>query len=75
VLRVDVRARARVAAGAGDTVRTRCAWTNPSDTNVHFGENTEDEMCFTFEIYYPKITAAQWSWAVPAYTSKCSPTR
>jgi hypothetical protein len=41
---------------------------------VHFGEDTDDEMCFTFELYYPKITQAGWSWAAPTLASKCSPT-
>jgi cytochrome c551/c552 len=59
---------------AGDTVSTRCAWNNPGDTAVSFGENTEDEMCFTFELYYPKITAAQWNWSLPASLSQCHPT-
>ncbi|MFT3767195.1 MAG: peptidylglycine alpha-amidating monooxygenase [Minicystis sp.] len=59
---------------AGDTVRTRCAWTNPSDQAVHFGENTEDEMCFTFELYYPKIESPNWNWSIPSFISKCSPT-
>jgi hypothetical protein len=58
----------------GDTVSTRCAWDNPGDAAVKFGENTEDEMCFTFELYYPKITLPSWNWAIPAYTSKCAPT-
>ena len=58
----------------GDTVSTRCAWNNPSATPVHFGENTEDEMCFSFEIYYPKITIANWNWSVPSQLSKCAPT-
>ena len=58
----------------GDTIGTRCAWNNPSDTAVSFGENTEDEMCFTFELYYPKITTPQWNWALPSVLSQCSPT-
>jgi hypothetical protein len=41
---------------------------------VKFGENTEDEMCFTFTMYYPAITTAGWSWMLPALGSKCSPT-
>jgi cytochrome c551/c552 len=59
---------------AGDVVSTRCAWNNPGDTDVHFGENTEDEMCFSFALYYPKITAAQWNWALPSFLSKCANT-
>ncbi|APR85313.1 Hypothetical protein A7982_10662 [Minicystis rosea] len=60
---------------AGDKVSTRCAWQNPGNTVVHFGENTEDEMCFTFELYYPKITIPSWTWGAPAYLSKCAPTQ
>jgi hypothetical protein len=63
-----------VVVNTGDKVSTRCAWNNPSDYPVKFGENTEDEMCFTFELYYPKITSANWNWAVPAAASKCAPT-
>jgi Copper type II ascorbate-dependent monooxygenase, N-terminal domain/Copper type II ascorbate-dependent monooxygenase, C-terminal domain len=58
----------------GDVVSTRCAWKNDGDADVHWGENTEDEMCFTFALYYPKINSAQWSWGLPSYLSKCSPT-
>jgi hypothetical protein len=58
----------------GDTVSTRCAWANPTSNAVSFGEFTEDEMCFSFTMYYPRITAPGWSWSVPATQSKCSPT-
>jgi len=37
----------------GDTVTTVCSYTNPSAQNVTFGENTGNEMCFNFAIYYP----------------------
>jgi hypothetical protein len=60
--------------GPGDTITTRCAWFNPGATTVSFGENTEDEMCFSFAVYYPKITLTQWNWAIPAYLATCSPT-
>lgn len=56
---------------AGDKVRTRCAWNNPGSQPVSFGEDTEDEMCFTFELYYPKITLPNWNWALPTLGSKC----
>lgn len=58
----------------GDTVRTRCVWDNPSSTSVGFGENTEDEMCFDFAIYYPRITGANWKWLKPAVGAACAPT-
>jgi hypothetical protein len=60
--------------GAGDTVTTRCAWKNPSDKSVGFGPYTEDEMCFSFMMYYPKIQSTQWSWMMPAIRSSCAPT-
>ena len=59
---------------SGDTISTRCAWNNPGNNPVGFGEQTEDEMCFTFELYYPKITLPQWNWALPSVLSQCSPT-
>jgi hypothetical protein len=37
----------------GDKVFTTCTYTNDTDQAVHFGENTEDEMCFNFAAYYP----------------------
>jgi hypothetical protein len=60
--------------GPGDTVSTRCAWQNPGNNAVTFGENTENEMCFGFVVYYPKITATQWNWSIPSLLSQCSPT-
>jgi hypothetical protein len=59
---------------AGDTVRTRCAWDNPTSQDVHFGEQTSDEMCFGFLMYYPRIVQAGWQWGTPALLSTCSPT-
>ncbi|MFT3775404.1 MAG: peptidylglycine alpha-amidating monooxygenase [Minicystis sp.] len=58
----------------GDTIRTRCAWDNPGTVPVGFGENTEDEMCFTFAIYYPRIADPKWKWLKPAVGATCSPT-
>lgn len=55
----------------GDTVRTRCTWDNTTDAPVSQGENTDDEMCYGFTIYYPKVTSSLWSWALPAYTATC----
>jgi hypothetical protein len=54
----------------GDTVRTKCAWNNTSNTDVTFGEMTSQEMCFGFVMYYPKIAGNQPF--APAYTSKCT---
>jgi hypothetical protein len=58
----------------GDVVSTRCAWTNPTDQTVGYGAYTEDEMCYSFTAYYPRVTAGPWSWALPAAQSTCSPT-
>jgi hypothetical protein len=59
---------------AGDTVRTRCAWTNTRDTTVTYGPWTSDEMCYSFTMYWPKITSGSWSWETPL-ASQCSPTQ
>ena len=55
----------------GDVLQTQCAWNNPGDTAVGFGEDTTDEMCFTFLAYYPAITNPLWSWVVPAALGSC----
>jgi hypothetical protein len=54
----------------GDTVKTNCIWENPTDRTVTYGENTEDEMCYSFTMYYPKITSSLWRWAAPAATAQ-----
>jgi copper type II ascorbate-dependent monooxygenase-like protein len=56
----------------GDTVDTSCTWTNTTDEEVTFGELSTNEMCYSFTMYYPKITSAAWSWAYPALYSVCS---
>jgi alpha-glucosidase (family GH31 glycosyl hydrolase) len=38
---------------SGDTITTTCIFSNPGNTTVTFGENTENEMCFNFAVYYP----------------------
>jgi hypothetical protein len=55
----------------GDIIRTQCGWTNTTGAEVGYGENTADEMCYSFTMYYPKIKAPLWSWAAPALTSSC----
>jgi hypothetical protein len=37
----------------GDAIRTTCVYDNPTSQAVHFGEKTEDEMCFNFVLLYP----------------------
>ena len=56
----------------GDVVRQRCAYRNETTRTITFGENTEDEMCFGFTLYYPRIRASFWSWGYPSATSECT---
>jgi hypothetical protein len=56
---------------AGDTIRTTCSWTNPNSFNVSYGEDTKDEMCYSFTMYYPRVQGLS-SWAIPAATSQCN---
>lgn len=56
-----------------DVIRTRCAWNNTTGSTVRFGENTADEMCYSFTTYYPRIASPFWSWAAPALSAQCSP--
>lgn len=55
----------------GDTVRTVCDFTNTTDHGVTFGPSASDEMCFSYTMYYPKILASNWNWALPALYSTC----
>jgi hypothetical protein len=43
----------RVQLNAGDTVTTVCKYKNDTGATVRFGQNTENEMCFNFALYYP----------------------
>jgi len=54
----------------GDTVKTNCVWENPTTRTVEYGENTDDEMCYSFTMYYPKITSSLWRWGTPAGLAK-----
>lgn len=54
-----------------DKIRTTCAWKNATGSTVSFGESTDEEMCYSFTIYWPKVKAATWSWAFPALQSTC----
>jgi len=42
-----------VVLNTGDSVTTTCVFSNPTNQNVGFGENTGNEMCFNFAVYYP----------------------
>jgi hypothetical protein len=57
----------------GDVVRTRCAWNNTTDVPVVQGEDSADEMCLDFVLYYPKADNLL-SWALPAHGSQCTET-
>ncbi|MEY4509033.1 MAG: hypothetical protein RLZZ450_1155 [Pseudomonadota bacterium] len=37
----------------GDVVTTTCHYKNDTNKVVGFGENTGNEMCFNFVVYYP----------------------
>jgi len=43
----------------GDALRTTCTYDNLGDSQVHFGEKTEDEMCFNFLMVYPISSLGQ----------------
>lgn len=55
----------------GDSLKTTCEWSNPSDKKVGWGEDTLDEMCFNFITYYPKRSDYRWNGLAPSYFSKC----
>jgi len=55
----------------GDTVTTHCTWNNTTSSAVGFGENTDDEMCFDFVSYYPRVTSNSWNWLLPSYAANC----
>jgi hypothetical protein len=56
---------------AGDNVSVRCAWQNPSAVPVTYGERTQDEMCYVFAAYWPRISLPGWNWQAAAGGSKC----
>ncbi len=58
----------------GDTVRTQCIWNNNTPIERSFGEGTNDEMCFNFVSYYPRIELPFWNWIAPSFASNCSMT-
>lgn len=75
IQRIERRARARWARLAtNDVIETTCAWKNTTTSAVKFGENTADEMCYSFTVYYPRINSGLWTWAGPALASQCTTT-
>lgn len=55
----------------GDVVESKCTWSNPSDHGVGYGPTSDDEMCFSYVMYFPKIQASTWNWSLPALYSTC----
>lgn len=51
---------------SGDVITTTCGWKNPTGREVKFGESSDEEMCYSFTMYYPRIKSPAWSWALPA---------
>jgi hypothetical protein len=43
----------RVELKTGDSMQTVCSFLNDTGATVRFGQDTEDEMCFNFAMYYP----------------------
>jgi len=56
----------------GDTVHTECTWNNNTPIERSFGEGTNDEMCFNFVSYYPRIELPYWNWIAPSFASDCT---
>jgi hypothetical protein len=55
----------------GDSVVTRCKWKNTSNLPVPYGEGTDEEMCYSFTMYYPRIPSLSWN--APAQGATCAP--
>jgi hypothetical protein len=47
-------------AAQGDQIGVTCTFTNPGNSDVHFGESTLDEMCLGVLYYYPAQQASQY---------------
>ena len=58
---------------AGDRIETRCRWKNTTTQPVAFGPTTEDEMCFSYTMYYPHFDKTDWTYRSPEVGSKCDP--
>ena len=55
----------------GDVVTSKCTWNNPTDHGVGYGPTADDEMCFSYVMYFPKIETDSWHWSLPALYSTC----
>jgi hypothetical protein len=49
----SMRLPQEVVLNTGDTVTTTCTYTNMTNRNITFSEDTDGEMCFNFALYYP----------------------
>ncbi len=56
----------------GDVIRNTCTWANETDQPVTFGPTTEDEMCFDFVSYWPRITTPGFTWSTPSARARCT---
>jgi hypothetical protein len=54
-----------------DVITTTCGWRNTTGESVRFGEETDDEMCYSFTMYYPKVRVPLFSWVTPSLLSRC----
>jgi hypothetical protein len=57
-----------VTAHTGDVIQTHCVWNNTTDLPVTFGQSTDNEMCYSFTAYYPRLTGSL-GWSGPATTA------
>jgi mono/diheme cytochrome c family protein len=55
----------------GDVVQSECSWRNTTASAVGYGPTADDEMCFSYVMYFPKIQDANWHWSLPALYSIC----
>lgn len=61
----------------GETVTTSCTWNNTRDTQVTWGEGTDQEMCYNFTTYYPAMGgegSTSFPWMTPSLAATCQTT-
>jgi hypothetical protein len=65
------------AVAPNDVIRTTCSFKNTTDKQIKFGEATDEEMCFDFVGYYPKIKDETlfglpiFTWVTPSVGATC----
>jgi hypothetical protein len=47
----------QVTLNQGDKIKTTCTYNNTTGGSVSFGDSSEDEMCFTILLRYPRLNA------------------